>query len=200
VVLALGDGAVAIGAPIAAQLHCGLVLLLTSEIILSREPVPIGGITADGSMVYNRSYSDGEIDELMTEYRGLVEQEKLTELHNLNRRAGSAINTDRLRRHDVIVVSDGLKTSFPFDLALEFLKPLAMDKLIVATPFASVPAVDRLHVMADDLFCLNVLPDYIDTNHYYDTQDDMPDHDTALGIADHISLSWQSASQPQSQA
>ncbi len=188
-VLALGDGAVVVGIEIANQLHCGLMQLISSEIMLSREPMAIAGITASGTVVYNHSYSDGEIYELVNEYRGLIEQEKLTEMHNLNRRKGNAINLDRLRRHNIIVVSDGLKTSFPFDLAVEFLKPIAIEKLIAATPFASVQAVDRLHVIADDLYCLNVLPDYISTDHYYDQQD-VPDHDTIVDTVERISLSW----------
>ncbi len=69
----------------------------------------------------------------------------------------------------------GCKTGFPIDLAVEFLKPIAIESLIVAVPFASVPAVDRMHVLADDLYCLTVIEDYIDTNHYYDKQD-VPDH------------------------
>ncbi|HMH31349.1 MAG TPA: hypothetical protein VK534_02645, partial [Methylomirabilota bacterium] len=90
----------------------------------------------------------------------------------------------------VIIVSDGLKTGFEIDLAVEFLKPIDMDKLIVATPFASVPAVDRMHVLADDLYCLNVLTDYIDTNHYYDKQD-VPDHQIVLKTIEKIILEWQ---------
>ena len=86
-------------------------------------------------------------------------------------------------------MSDGLKTGFPVDLAAEFLKPIAIEKLIVATPFASVAAVDRMHVLADDLYCLTVITDYIDTNHYYDQQD-VPDHETVLKTIEQIVLNW----------
>jgi predicted phosphoribosyltransferase len=86
-------------------------------------------------------------------------------------------------------VSDGLKTSFPVDLAAEFLKPIYTEKMIFAVPFASVQAVDKMHVIADDLYCLNVLPDYSDTNHYYDTQD-VPDHKKAIKIIQDIILQW----------
>jgi predicted phosphoribosyltransferase len=75
------------------------------------------------------------------------------------------------------------------DLAVEFLKPIATEKLIVAVPFASVQAVDRMHVLADDLYCLNVMEDYIDTDHYYDKQD-VPDHETVLKTIEQIILKW----------
>ncbi|HEX7633369.1 MAG TPA: hypothetical protein VF401_03515, partial [Candidatus Saccharimonadales bacterium] len=88
-----------------------------------------------------------------------------------------------------ILVSDGLKSGFPLDLANEFLKPIAYSKLVVAAPFASVQAVDRMHVLADDIYCLNVLQDYIDTNHYYDTQD-VPSHQVVLSTIEQLVHDW----------
>jgi predicted phosphoribosyltransferase len=190
-IVALTDGGVMVGAQIAVQLHAVLTLLMSAEIMLPREPKAIAGITSSGVMAYNHSYSDGEIDELAGEFHGFIEQEKLTQMHNLNHLVGKGgtINKDLLRGHTVIVVSDGLKTAFEVDLALEFLKPIAVHKIVVAVPFASVPAVDRLHVMADDLYCLNVISDYMDTDHYYDTQD-VPDHAAVLNIIERITTNW----------
>jgi len=113
-------------------------------------------------------------------------------MHEMNQLVGSGgtINKTLLKGHTVVVVSDGLKTGFEVDLAVEFLKPIAIDKLIIATPFASIKAVDRMHVLADELYCLNVITDYVDTNHYYDKQD-VPDHQTVLETIEHIILNWQ---------
>lgn len=190
-VLALGDGGVMVGAQIAIELHCVLTMLASAEIKLPREPQPIAGITAGGEVAYNRDYSESELAELVGENYGLIEQEKLTEMHNLNRLLGSAGTVDKkfLKGHDIIIVSDGLKTGFEVDLAVEFLKPVAIEKLIVATPLASVSAVDRMHVLADDLYCLNVVEDYIETSHYYD-QNDVPDHKTVLETISNIVLKW----------
>jgi len=190
-VLALGDGGAMVGAQIAVQLHCVLTLLASAEIMLPREPQAIAGITSGGTVAYNHSYSDGELDEMVGENYGFIEQEKLSRMHDLNQLVGigGTIDKDLLRGHNIIVVSDGLKTGFPVDLVSEFLKTIAIKKLIVATPFASVPAVDRMHILADDLYCLNVLPDYIDTDHYYDTQD-VPDHDVVLKTIENIIQNW----------
>ena len=128
---------------------------------------------------------------LVSEYYGYIEQEKLSHMHDLNQLVGrgGTVNKSLLKNHNVIVVSDGLQTGFEVDLAAEFLKPVAINKLVVATPFASVPAVDRMHVLADDLYCLNVLHDYFDTDHYYDKQD-VPDHETVLETIEHIIANW----------
>jgi hypothetical protein len=44
-------------------------------------------------------------------------------------------------------------------------------------------------VLADELCCLNVLADYQDTNHYYDTND-VPDHETVIKTIEQIILNW----------
>lgn len=190
-VLALGDGGAMVGVQIAKQLHCVLTLLASSEIMLPREPEPIAGITSGGTVSYNHAYSDGELDEMVGENYGYIEQEKLSHMHDLNQLLGKGgtINKGLLKDHIVIIVADGLKTGFPVDLAVEFLKPVATDKIVVAAPFASVSAVDRMHVLADDIFCLNVIHDYFDTDHYYDKQD-VPDHATVLDSIENIIANW----------
>lgn len=190
-IIALGDGGVMVGAQIAMQLHCVLTLLQSSEIFLPREPDAIAGITGGGIVAYNHSYSQGEIDELVGENYGFIEQEKLSHMHDLNQLIGpgGTINKNLLRGHHIILVTDGLKTGFQIDLAAEFLKTLAYESLVIAVPFASVQAVDRMHIVGDDLYCLNVLADYISTDHYYDTQD-VPDHATVLSTISNIIFQW----------
>ena len=191
-VVALGDGGVMVGAQIATQLHCILTLLMSAEIKLPQEPTPVAGITPSGTLAYNHDYSEGALSDLVEENNGYIEQQKLVKMHDLNRLVGSGgtINRGLLKGHNIIIVSDGLKTGFEVDLISEFLKPISIEKLIVATPFASVPAIDRMHVLADDLYCLNVITDYVDTDHYYDKQD-VPDHQIVLKTIEKIILEWQ---------
>jgi putative phosphoribosyl transferase len=191
VVVALDDGGVMVGAQIAMQLHCILLMLLSEEILLPREPVPIAGITADGNFVYNPEYSAGDIEEISSEYRNVLESEKLAKIHKMNELLGEGgiINRDILRGHNVIVVSDGMKTGFSLSMALEFLKPVSLDRLIVATPLASIKVVDQMHISADEIYCLSVPAEYMDTPHYYQ-KNDVPDHKTAISTIQHIILNW----------
>lgn len=190
-VVALDDGGAMVGAQIAIELHCVLTMLQSAEIHLPREPNAIAGITSNGVVAYNDHYSSGEISELTGEFRGLIEQEKLLRMHEMNELLGGEglINKKLLRGHNVILVTDGLKTGFPIDLAVEFLKPIALEKLIVATPFATVQAVDRMHILADELYCLNVIEDYKDTDHYYDKKD-VPSHEAVLETIKEVVLKW----------
>lgn len=190
-VVALSDGAVMVGAQIAMEMHCVLTMLLTDAIQLPHENTAIAGINQDGSFTYNNFYSPGEIEEFVSEYRSFIEQEKMQkirEMHRLEGRGG-LIRKALLTGHNVILVSDGLSNGFSLDLAAEYLKPIKMKRLIVATPMASVPAVDRMHILADEIFCLNVVEDYISTDHYYETQD-VPPHEKVVRTVEQIVSHW----------
>jgi len=190
-VLALNDGGVVVGQQIAAQLNCVLTLLQSAEIVLPRENQALAGITSEGQMAYNHNLPDAEIAAMASENYSVIEQEKLKQMHEMHQMvgAGGTVRKDLLKNHNVIVVADGLKTGFAFDLAVEFLKPIAIEKLVAAVPLASVQAVDRLHIQADDLYCLDVISEYMETDHYYEAQD-VPDHATVLKTVEQIIQNW----------
>jgi putative phosphoribosyl transferase len=190
--LALNDGGAVVGAQIAAQLHCVLTLLPAPEITFPTESQAPAGVTADGYVAFNsHSYTQNKVTEMISDNYSLIEQEKLRRMRETHHLVGSlgTVGKELLKGHTVIVVADGLETGFAFDLAVEFLKPIAIDKLVAAIPLASLPAVDRLHVLADDLYCLDAIEDYADTDHYYEKQD-VPDHATVLKTIEHIILNW----------
>jgi putative phosphoribosyl transferase len=190
-VIALNDGGVVVGAQIAMQLHSVLMMLMSEEINLPREIEAIGAIAQDGSFTFNEAYQQGEIQELMAEYFGFVEQEKLSRIQDLQHLIGSggSIKKELIKGRNIILVADGFKSGFTLDIALTYLKPVAIKNIIVATPLASVKAVDRMHIQADDLYCLSVIENYMDTDHYYDT-DDVPDHEKIIDIIEKIILNW----------
>ncbi|HEX8227247.1 MAG TPA: phosphoribosyltransferase family protein [Candidatus Saccharimonadales bacterium] len=192
-VVALSDGGVVVGAQVALQLHAVINLLLADQIQLPRELVAMAGITQDGSFSYNRAFSDGEIEEMVGEYRGFIEQQKLEKLHDMHRSMGGGvlIRPELVAKRHVILVSDGLNSGFAIDLAMQYLKTISIKSIIVATPFASIAAVDRMHILADDIYCLNVLEDYISTDHYYDTMD-VPEHEVVISTVEKIVRDWKS--------
>lgn len=191
-VVGLSDGGVMVGAQIAMQLPCVLTMLVSEAIELPREPDAIAGITQDGAFTYNHAYSPGQIEDFVSEYHGLIEQEKMQKMQDMHRLAGKGglIRKELLKDHNVILVSDGLPNGFSLDIALEFLKPISIKKLIVATPLASVQAVDRMHVLADEIFCLSVIEEYIQTDHYYDVQD-VPSHELVVKTIEQVVSHWQ---------
>jgi predicted phosphoribosyltransferase len=190
-VVALSDGGVVVGAQIAMQLHCAMHMLLYEEIKLPMEPNAVSGITESGSYAYNSYYAKPQIDELVSEYYQYIEQQKTAKMNDMQRLLGrgGVVRRDLLRGHTVILVSDGMRSPFGLELAAEYLKPISYTNLVVATPLASINAVDKMHVLADDLYVLSVVESELETDHYYE-QHDVPDHEKVIEIVEKIVLNW----------
>ncbi|MFA5004251.1 MAG: phosphoribosyltransferase family protein [Candidatus Saccharimonadales bacterium] len=190
-IVALSDGGVMVGAQIAVKLHCVLTMLLTAPIFLPQESEVLAEIDQQGTVTYNDMLSTGELEEIKADYFSYIEQQKLEKKFEMNRLlgAGGLISEDLLRERNVILVSDGFNNGLSLEAAADFLKPIHIKRLIVATPFATVPAVDRMHVLADEIYCINVMEELISIDHYYDTQD-VPSHDQVIKTIEQIILNW----------
>lgn len=169
-VVALSPGAVIIGAQIAMQLHSALMMLMTENITIPGENEPFAAITANNTFTYNNKFSTGELEDMSGEYLNVIEGQRLEKLHKLHALLGHGgeIHRELLQRHTIILVSDGLKNGLSLDIASDYLKPIKTNKLVIVTPIASVSAVDKMHLIGDEIVCLSVLENYIETNHYYD--------------------------------
>jgi len=86
-------------------------------------------------------------------------------------------------------VSDGLTNGLSLHAAAEYLKPIRLKRLIMVTPFASVVAVDQMHILADEILCLNAIEDVISVNHYYE-DNTLPPHEKIVQIIEDIILHW----------
>lgn len=190
-VVALSDGAVIVGEQIASALHSVLTMLLMQEIEIPGENLSFGGISQDGKFTFNGMFSAGEIEEYTNEYFGYLEEKKREAFQDLNRLLGDGglIDHDLLRDHTVILVSDGLENGASLDIAVDFLKPIRIKRLVVAAPVASVQAIDRLHVLADELHILDVRENFMGANHYYD-ENTIPSHEETIAKINNIVLNW----------
>lgn len=190
-VVALSDGAVQVGEQIAETLHCILTMLLIEDIQVPGEGMSFGGVSQSGGFTYNGMFSAGEIEEYSSEFHGYLEEQKREAFQRINRLLGDGgiIDNDMLRDHTVILVSDGIDNGAAIDVALDFLKPIRIQKLVVATPVATIPAVDKLHMAADELHILDVKENFMGTNHYYE-QNDIPSHEDTIAKINQIVLNW----------
>lgn len=190
-VVALSDGGVIIGEQIAAQLHSILTMLLIENIEVPGENLNFGSVSEGGNFSYNSEFSTGELEEYTTEYHGFFEERKREAFQNINRLLGDGglINHDMLRDRTVILVADGLNNVATLDAALNYLKPIRLARLVIATPVASVEVVDKLHMQADELHILDVKANYLSTDHYY-TQNNIPSHEETVAKINKIVLNW----------
>lgn len=190
-VVALSDGAVQVGEQIAGALHSILTMLLIEDIQIPGEGLSFGGVSQSGGFTYNGMFSAGEVEEYTSEFHGYLEEQKREAFQRINRLLGDGgvIDSDMLRDHVVILVADGIDNGAAIDVALDFLKPIRIQKLIVATPVATIPAVDKLHMAADELHILDVKENFMGTDHYYE-QNDIPSHEDTIAKINQIVLNW----------
>lgn len=190
-VVALSDGAVLVGEQIAQALHCILTMLLVEDIDLPGESMSFGAVSQNGAFTYNGMFTLGEIDEYVSEFHGYLDDQKRQAFQKINRLLGEGglIENDMLRDHVVILVADGVDNGAALDVAIDFLKPIRLQRLIVVTPVASVAAADKLHLLADELHILDVKQNYMGTNHYY-TDNTIPSHEETIAKINEIVLNW----------
>jgi predicted phosphoribosyltransferase len=190
-VVALSDGAVLVGEQIATALHSVLMMLLTEDISVPGENVSFGAVSQDGGFTYNGMFSTGEVEEYASEFHGYLDEQKRQAFQKINRLLGDGgiMNNELLRDRVVILVSDGIDNGAAIDVAIDFMKPIQLKKLIVATPTASVQAVDRLHILADELHILDVKENFMGVDHYYNVND-IPSHEETIAKINQIVLNW----------
>lgn len=190
-VVALSDGGVAVGEPIAQRLHCVLTMLVSEAVDVPGENQSFGAVSQAGNFTYNSGLAVSEITEYTTEFHGYLEEKKREAFQRINRLLGDGgiIDKDLLRDHTIVLVNDGLNDMTSFDVAMDFLKPIRIERLIVASPVASVELVDKLHMTADELHILDVKVNYIGTDHYFE-QNDLPTHEETIAKINHIVLNW----------
>jgi len=190
VVLALNDGGVIVGAQIALKIHANLMVLISNKVMLPGEPDPLASMTTS-TFTYNPMYSEGERDELTSEFRGVIDAQRLENFHKINALVsdGAEIDPKDLRHHVIILVADALHDAMMLNVAYDFLKRIEVKRLIIATPLANVTAVDAMHLMGDEIYCLSVADNLMIADHYYD-DNIVPDHAGIMKIIRNLSFSW----------
>ena len=180
-----------VAAEIAKKLCCVLTMLVTEEVKLPGETNVLALVHQDGGFTYNKMFSAGQLEWFASEYHTYIEQEKTKKFHALNRLLGERglIRDDLLHGRNVVLVSDGLLSNLSLDAAKDFLKSIHIERLIVATPFANVKGVDRMHLAADEIHCLNIVDGVLGINHYYD-DNTMPTREEIIRTIETIVLNW----------
>ena len=191
-VLALNDGAVLVGEQIAWRLHCVLMLLLSENIEIPGEGLSFGALSQSGQLTFNSQFTDGQKDQYVQEFYGYLEEEKRRAYQKINRLLGDngIVDKNMLKDRTVILASDGLSDDLSMlDVALDFLKSIRTEKIVVATPVTSVAAIDRLHVAVDEMHILDVKDNFMGVNHYYDSND-LPSREDTITKINQIVLNW----------
>lgn len=192
IVLALNEGGVVVGAEIAKSLHSLIAMLLTKDVYLPDGRTLMGVVNEQGGFVYNDAFSSGEIEEFESEYHEIIQTAKFNALHELHIALGQGgiLSKEYFRNRIVICVADNAFSGLTFNIAYDFLKTVKIKKLVMVSPLATIQAVDKLHVLADEIDILSVTEYPQNVDHYYNDKE-TPDHKKIIEIINDIVLSWQ---------
>jgi len=189
-VLALDQGGVAVGYQIAVYLHTMLSRLLTETVRIEDESLDFATVLPGGVVAKNPDMGEEEQEYYYGEYAGELDEKLRQAASRVDAALGvDAISPESMRGRNVILVSDGLSAGTILDAALTWLKPAKVERVILACPIISVDALDKAHILVDELHILSVTPNFITTAHYYDN-DDAPDDKTARRMIDATILGW----------
>lgn len=190
-VVALSEGGVQVGAEIAKVIHASLFLLTIEDVILPRELEPLAAMSSAGTFTFNHSLSAADLEEISIDSRPVIDQLRLQTFQKLNRIASKdgIIDKRLLKRHTIVVVSDGIANGLSLDVATDFLKPILTTKIVVATPLCNARVLDRIRTSTSAFFCLDIIESDFPLKHYYD-DNEMPDHLEIIETMRNISMSW----------
>lgn len=190
-VVSLDRGGVAVGYQIATYLHTTLQRLLSETIHIDDESVDYATVLQGGTVAKNPDMTESESSYYYGEYAGQLDEAIREASSKINRMVGDGgdIDPEVLRWRNVILVSDALSSGTMLDAAVEWLKPVRVKKIILAVPVVNVEALDKAHVLMDELHILGVTPNFISNDHYYDINDD-PDEEMARKMINSTILGW----------
>lgn len=176
-VLALSPGGVLVGEAIAAKLHCGMSMLLTSKISAPGEAsLVLGMMDHTGNFSYNNLISPGQMEEYVQEFHGHIEEERLHRLFSMTTIVGQDgfSRPELLAGRTVIIVSDGVKTGISFEAAFAYLHRIPTEKVIAAIPVGPADVLEVIRNKVDELHYLFVPDPFLSVHHYYqdNTQQD----------------------------
>ncbi len=172
-IICLSLGGVLVAEPIAHKLHTVLTLLMTKEIEIPGEGLIYGSISQDGKFSYNDNLSRFEINEYKSEFHGYFEEQKRSTFQQLSRLIGDGglICKEVIQDRNIFLVTDGFDDDLILSSVLDYLKPVRYNRLIAVSPVCSTDALNRLHVVMDEIHILDVKKNYLSTNHYYEDND-----------------------------
>ena len=190
-VVAVTTGGVVVGEQIASQLHCILTMLVTEGIEVPGESMSFGAVSQGGHFTYNSEFSSGEIDEYTSEFHGYLDDQKREAFSRINRLVGDGgiISPEMLHDRIVLLVSDGFVDGAILSVALDYIKPIRVQKLVAVAPVATISAVDQLHVAVDEIHILDVKENFMGIDHYFD-DNTVPTREEAIEKVNEIVLNW----------
>ena len=154
-VLAIPNGGVPVGAPIARALNCPLHLIVVRKLQIPENPeAGFGSVASDGTMLLNHTLVEslGISEKTIQRQKGLA----MKSIRERISRYGKMAQFPELFNRTVVLVDDGLASGFTMEAAIHVVKKHSPGGVVVAVPTSSMTAFRRISPLVDTLLCPDV--------------------------------------------
>jgi predicted phosphoribosyltransferase len=153
VVFGLPRGGVPVAFEVARQLEAPLDILVVRKIGVPGQPELAMGAVASGGVVIRNEQVIRAVGVGSDRFDAAVgaARDELTERDAALR--GAELNVD-LTDRTVIVVDDGMATGSTMRAAVEALRTMQPERIVIAVPVGAPEVVDQMGAIADDVVCL----------------------------------------------
>ena len=127
--------------------------------------IAIGAISLDETYLFNEKYID--MLNISQEY---IEKEIFEQTEEIKRRLNKYKGNEKfpnVRNKTVIIIDDGIATSFTIQAAIKSIKKHNAKKIILAIPVAPRPAISLLEKIVDEIICLVTPEQFYAVGSYY---------------------------------
>jgi putative phosphoribosyl transferase len=159
-ILAIPNGGLAVAGPIAKVLCGDLDLLIVRKLQIPYNPeAGFGALTSLGTVILNETLvhriglSKADIAQVIQQTREQIEKRKSAYKGLAGRYSP--------KRRIVLLVDDGLASGYTMLAAVESVRQLRPQKIIVAVPTASSSAVSKVQEVVDELICPHIGRGYV---------------------------------------
>ncbi|MGB9839855.1 phosphoribosyltransferase [Thermovenabulum sp.] len=151
VIFAIPRGGVVVGGVLAEELSLALDVVVTKKVGAPfNEEFAVGAVAPDGTLfVYEEAVRRYGIKRSYLEREAKLKLEKIKE--NLLKFRGKD-SYDSLEGKKAIIVDDGIATGFTVRAAVEFLKKLNAERIVVAVPVIAPDSVEDFRRICDELY------------------------------------------------
>ncbi|MBD3183676.1 phosphoribosyltransferase [Candidatus Poribacteria bacterium] len=155
IVLAIPAGGVPVASVIAGKLNLVLDLAVTSKIILPwNSEVGYGAVTFDGTVKLNEELISNLKLTPQTVEEGIKNTQEKVQRRIDNLRGDLPIPA--ISKHTVILVDDGLASGFTMKTAVEAVRKLEAERIVVAVPTAHYESMQSLIQKVNEVYCPNI--------------------------------------------
>jgi predicted phosphoribosyltransferase len=190
VVLAIPNGGVVVGLPIARKLDCPLHLLVVRKLqIPDRPEAGFGSVVCDGSVILNQP-----LVQRLNLSSEVIETQRQRALESIRERLalyGRQAQFPDVKDRTVILVDDGLASGYTMEAAVKVVKKHDPSLVVVAVPTSSMSAYRLLSSRVDKVVCPDVsrLPVFAVADAYRDWRD-LEDEEVIALLENQAPMMW----------